>query len=81
MAHKRLNMWKFGLKGTLKEVLCHNESRMLLVLRTGLNHDGVVCLSDICCCVNPLSCSILSSFELNGKGRCMELVKFGGVCD
>ena len=78
-ATSTLNMWKFGLNGTLKEVLYHNESRMLLVMRTELNHDGVVCLSDICF-VNPLSCSILSSFELNGEGRNMKLVKFEGAC-
>ncbi|XP_061372111.1 pre-mRNA-splicing factor RSE1 isoform X1 [Gastrolobium bilobum] len=77
MVHsKRLNVQKFHLEGTPRKVLYHNESRMLLVMRTELNCG--TCLSDICC-VDPLSGSVLSSFrlELGETGKSMELVKVG----
>lgn len=54
-------MQKFHLEGTPpRKVLYHNESRMLLVMRTKLNHGTYS--SDICC-VDPLSGSLLTSFE------------------
>ncbi|XP_028784862.1 splicing factor 3B subunit 3 isoform X1 [Neltuma alba] len=73
---KRLNVQKFHLEGTPRKVLYHNESRILIVLRTELNYD--TCLSDICC-VDPLSGSILSSYklELGEIGKSMELVRVG----
>ncbi|RDX85125.1 Splicing factor 3B subunit 3 [Mucuna pruriens] len=77
MVHsKRLNMQKFHLEGTPRKVLYHNESKMLLVMRTDLNYG--TCLSDICC-VDPLSGSLLSTFrfELGETGKSMELVRVG----
>lgn len=77
MVHsKRLNMRKFNLEGTPRKVLYHNESRMLLVMRTEL--DCGTCLSDISC-VDPLSWSVVSSFRLEPgeTGKSMELVRFG----
>lgn len=77
MVHsKRLNVQKFHLEGTPRKVLYHNESRMLLVLRTELNCG--TCFSDICC-VDPLSGSVLSSFrlELGETGKSMELIRVG----
>lgn len=77
MVHnKRLNMQKFHLEGTPRKVLYHDESKMLLVMRTDLNCGE--CLSDICC-VDPLSGSMLSSFrfELGETGKSMELVRVG----
>lgn len=77
MVHnKRLNVRKFHLGGTPKKVLYHSESRLLIVMRTELNHD--TCSSDICC-VDPLSGSVLSSFklELGETGKSMELVRVG----
>ncbi|KAI4300634.1 hypothetical protein L6164_033988 [Bauhinia variegata] len=77
MVHsKRLNVQKFHLEGTPRKVLYHNESRMLLVMRTELNYGA--CLSDVCC-VDPLSGSVLSSFrfELGETGKSMELVRVG----
>ncbi|XP_019444144.1 PREDICTED: DNA damage-binding protein 1 isoform X2 [Lupinus angustifolius] len=73
---KRLNVQKFHLEGTPRKVLYHNESRMLLVMRTELNCG--TCLSDICC-VDPLSGSVLSSFrlELGETGKSMELIRVG----
>lgn len=73
---KRLNMRKFHLKGTPRKVLYHNESRMLLVMRTELSIG--TCLSDICC-VDPLSGSVLSSFrlELGETATSMELIRVG----
>lgn len=69
-------MRKFHLEGTPRKVLYHNESRMLLVMRTDLNYGA--CLSDICC-VDPLSGLVLSSLrlEVGEIGRSMELVRFG----
>ncbi|XP_027351494.1 pre-mRNA-splicing factor prp12 isoform X1 [Abrus precatorius] len=77
MVHsKRLNMQKFHLEGTPRKVLYHNESKMLLVMRTELNCG--TCLSDVCC-VDPFSGSVLSSFrfELGETGKSMELVRIG----
>jgi len=77
MVHsKRLNMQKFHLEGTPRKVLYHDESKMLLVMRTELNCG--TCLSDICC-VDPLSGSVVSSFrlELGETGKSMELVRVG----
>lgn len=73
---KRLNVQKFNLEGTPRKVLYHNESRMLLVMRTELNCG--TCLSDICC-VDPLSGSVLSYFrlELGETGKSMELIRVG----
>ncbi|KAL0405049.1 UNVERIFIED_CONTAM: DNA damage-binding protein 1 [Sesamum radiatum] len=72
---KRLNVQNF-LGGTPRKVLYHNESRLLLVMRTELDNDS--CSSDVCC-VDPLSGSVLSSFkfEPGETGKCMELVKVG----
>ncbi|KAL2345350.1 hypothetical protein Fmac_006635 [Flemingia macrophylla] len=77
MVHsKRLNMQKFHLEGTPRKVLYHDESKMLLVIRTELNCG--TCLSDICC-VDPLSGSVLSSFRLERgeTGKSMELIRIG----
>ncbi|KAL3632383.1 hypothetical protein CASFOL_025367 [Castilleja foliolosa] len=73
---KRLNVQKFHLGGTPRKVLYHNESRLLVVMRTELDNDS--CSSDVCC-VNPLSGSILSSFkfEPGETGKCMDFVKVG----
>ncbi|KAK1578692.1 hypothetical protein Q3G72_032416 [Acer saccharum] len=77
MVHsKRLNVQKFHLGGTPRKVLYHNESRLLVVMRTELNDDS--CSSDICC-VDPLSGSVVSFFKLEPgeTGKCMELVRVG----
>ncbi|XP_008241148.1 PREDICTED: splicing factor 3B subunit 3 [Prunus mume] len=77
MVHsKRLNVQKFHLGGTPREVLYHSESRLLLVMRTDLSND--TSSSDICC-VDPLSGSVLSSFKLEPgeTGKSMELVRVG----
>ncbi|KAL5741948.1 hypothetical protein ACOSP7_028680 [Xanthoceras sorbifolium] len=77
MVHiKRLNVQKFHLGGTPRKVLYHNESRLLVVMRTELNNDS--CSSDICC-VDPLSGSVVSYFKLEPgeTGKCMELVRVG----
>ncbi|KAL5060463.1 hypothetical protein RYX36_032067 [Vicia faba] len=77
MVHsKRLSMRKFHLEGTPRKVLYHNESRMLLVMRTELSIG--TCLSDICC-VDPLSGSVVSSFrmKLGETATSMELIRFG----
>lgn len=77
MVHsKRLNMRKFHLAGTPRKVLYHNESRMLLVMRTELSIG--TCLSDICC-VDPLSGSVVSSFRMKEgeTATSMELIRFG----
>lgn len=73
---KRLNVQKFHLGGTPRKVLYHNESRLLLVMRTELENDS--CSSDVCC-VDSLSGSILASFKFDPgeTGRCMEFVKVG----
>ncbi|PQQ21314.1 splicing factor 3B subunit 3 [Prunus yedoensis var. nudiflora] len=50
MVHsKRLNVQKFHLGGTPREVLYHSESRLLLVMRTDLSND--TSSSDICCVI------------------------------
>ncbi|KAL6523179.1 hypothetical protein OROGR_016782 [Orobanche gracilis] len=73
---KRLNVQKFHLGGTPRKVLYHNDSRLLLIMRTELDNDS--CSSDICC-VDRLSGSVLSSFkfEPGETGKCMEFVKVG----
>ncbi|KAL8463769.1 hypothetical protein ACS0TY_033641 [Phlomoides rotata] len=73
---KRLNVQKFHLGGTPRKVLYHNESRLLLVMRTELDNDS--CSSDVCC-VDPLSGSVLASFKFDPgeTGKCMEFVKVG----
>lgn len=73
---KRLNVQKFHLGGTPRKVLYHNESRLLLVMRTELDNDS--CSSDVCC-VDPLSGSVLASFKFESgeTGKCMEFVKVG----
>ncbi|KAM0978103.1 hypothetical protein ACFX2I_014035 [Malus domestica] len=77
MVHSnRLNVQKFHLGGTPREVLYHSESRLLLVMRTDLIDD--TCSSDICF-IDPLSGSVLSSFKLEPgeTGKSMELVRVG----
>ncbi|KAK7284728.1 hypothetical protein RJT34_19480 [Clitoria ternatea] len=77
MVHsKRLNMQKFHLEGTPLKVMYHNESKMLLVMRTQLNWG--TCSSDICC-VDPLSGTVVSSYRLeHGEtGKSMGLVRIG----
>ncbi|XP_075511352.1 uncharacterized protein LOC142547129 isoform X2 [Primulina tabacum] len=73
---KRLNVQKFHLGGTPRKVLYHNESRLLLVMRTDLDNDS--CSSDICC-VDPVTGCFLSSFKFDSgeTGKCMNLVKVG----
>ncbi|XP_051138626.1 pre-mRNA-splicing factor prp12-like isoform X2 [Andrographis paniculata] len=73
---KRLNVQKFHIGGTPRKILYHNESRLLLVMRTELDNDS--CSSDVCC-VDPLSGSVLSSFKFDPgeTGKCMQLVKVG----
>lgn len=73
---KRLNVQRFHLGGTPRKILYHNDSRLLLVMRTDLDSD--LCSSDICC-VDPLSGSLLSTYKLEpGEiGRSMQLVKVG----
>lgn len=75
MVHSKL-IQKFHLGGTPRKVLYHSESRLLLVMRTGLGDD--TCSSDICC-VDPLSGSLVSSFkfELGETGKSMALVRVG----
>ncbi|XP_021281707.1 splicing factor 3B subunit 3 isoform X2 [Herrania umbratica] len=77
MVHSnRLNVPKFHLGGTLRKVLYHSESKLLIVMRTDLSND--TCSSDICC-VDPLTVSVVASFklELGETGKCMELVRAG----
>lgn len=73
---KRLNVQRFHLGGTPRKILYHNDSRLLLVMRTDLDSD--LCSSDICC-VDPLSGSLLATYKLEpGEiGRSMQLVKVG----
>ncbi|KAF5181745.1 Splicing factor 3b subunit [Thalictrum thalictroides] len=77
MVHtKRLNVQKFSIGGTPRKILYHNESRLLLVMRTDL--DTGLSSSDICF-VDPLSGSLLSTYKLEpGEiGKSMQLVKIG----
>lgn len=77
MVHSnRLNVQKFHLGGTPRKVLYHNESKLLVVMRTELSND--TCSSDICC-VDPLSGSLVSSFKLEPgeTGKSMVFVKVG----
>ncbi|KAG6526826.1 hypothetical protein ZIOFF_016827 [Zingiber officinale] len=73
---KRLNVQKFSIHGTPRKLLYHNESKTLLVLRTGLK--GGPCSSDICR-VDPLSGTLLSKFqcEPGETAKCMQIVKVG----
>lgn len=73
---KRLNVQKFSIDGTPRKLLYHNESKTLLVLRTGLK--GGPCSSDICR-VDPLSGTLLSKFqcEPGETAKCMQIVKVG----
>ncbi|XP_073278173.1 spliceosome-associated protein 130 A-like isoform X2 [Primulina huaijiensis] len=73
---KRLNVQKFHLGGTPRKVLYHNESKLLLVMRTDLDNDSFS--SDICY-VDPVTGSLFSSFkfEFGETGKCMNLVKVG----
>ncbi|XP_057982841.1 uncharacterized protein LOC131167852 isoform X2 [Malania oleifera] len=74
--YKRLNVQKFCISGTPRKVLYHNESRLLLVMRTDLSNDSYS--SDICC-IDPLSGSEISTFKFgHGEtGKSMELVRVG----
>ncbi|XP_071724856.1 uncharacterized protein [Rutidosis leptorrhynchoides] len=77
MVHtKRLNVQKFHLGGTPRQILYHSESKLLVVLRTELINNR--CSSDICC-VDPLTGTVVSSYKLIGGeiGKCMELLKVG----
>lgn len=77
MVHsKRLNVQKFPLGGTPRKVLYHNESKLLVVMRTDLTDE--ICSSDICC-VDPVSGSAVCSFKLeHGEiGKSMNLVRVG----
>ncbi|KAF5750632.1 pre-mRNA-splicing factor RSE1 [Tripterygium wilfordii] len=77
MVHsKRLNVQKFHIGGTPRKVLYHNQSKLLVVMRTELSNE--TSSSDICC-VDPLSGSVLSSFklEVGETGKAMEFVRVG----
>uniref|UniRef100_A0A1D1Y3V3 Splicing factor 3B subunit 3 n=2 Tax=Anthurium amnicola TaxID=1678845 RepID=A0A1D1Y3V3_9ARAE len=77
MAHStRLNVQKFCLGGTPRKVLYHNESKTLLVMRSGLSDDS--CSSDICR-IDPLNGSLLSRFKCeHGEiAKSMQIVKVG----
>lgn len=77
MVHgKRSNAQKFSIGGTPRKVLYHNESRTLLVLRTGLN--GSSCSSDIVQ-VDPQSGVFLSRYkcEPGETAKCMQIAKIG----
>ncbi|KAJ8754519.1 hypothetical protein K2173_005680 [Erythroxylum novogranatense] len=83
MVHsKRLNVQKIDLGGTLRKVLYHSDSKLLLVMRTDVNSDGDgdgdTCFSDIYC-VDPISGSLVSSYKFNvgETGKSMELVRAG----
>ncbi|KAF8768534.1 hypothetical protein HU200_007544 [Digitaria exilis] len=78
MVHgKRLNAQKFSIGGTPRKVLYHNESRTLLVLRTGLS--GASCSSDIVQ-VDPQNGALLSRYkcEPGETAKCMQITKVGG---
>ncbi|TKW31048.1 hypothetical protein SEVIR_2G079300v4 [Setaria viridis] len=77
MVHgKRLNAQKFSIGGTPRKVLYHNESRTLLVLRTGLS--GASCSSDIVQ-VDPQNGVLLSRYkcEPGETAKCMQITKIG----
>ncbi|PIA53914.1 hypothetical protein AQUCO_00900466v1 [Aquilegia coerulea] len=77
MVHtKRLNVQKFAIGGTPRKILYHNESRLLLVMRTDL--ETGLSSSDICF-VDPVSGSLLSTYKLEAGeiGKSMQLVKVG----
>ncbi|CAA6659067.1 unnamed protein product [Spirodela intermedia] len=73
---KRLNVGKFGLEGSPRKILYHNESKTLLVMRSGLCDDS--CLSDIYR-MDPLSGSVLARFkcESGETAKSMQIVKVG----
>ncbi|KAJ1288202.1 hypothetical protein BS78_02G072700 [Paspalum vaginatum] len=77
MVHgKRLNAQQFSIGGTPRKVLYHNESRTLLVLRTGLI--GSSCSSDIVQ-VDPQNGVLLSKYkcEPGETAKCMQIAKIG----
>ncbi|ONM52275.1 Cleavage and polyadenylation specificity factor (CPSF) A subunit protein [Zea mays] len=73
---KRLNAQKFSIGGTPRKVLYHNESRTLLVLRTGLN--GASSSSDVVQ-VDPQNGVLLSRYkcEPGETAKCMQIAKIG----
>ncbi|CAA7395356.1 unnamed protein product [Spirodela intermedia] len=73
---KRLNVGKFGLEGSPRKILYHNESKTLLVMRSGLCDDS--CLSDIYR-MDPLSGSVLARFkcESGETAKSMQIAKVG----
>lgn len=72
---KRLNAQKFSIGGTPRKVLYHNESRTLLVLRTGLSGASS---SDIVQ-VDPQNGVLLSRYkcEPGETAKCMQIAKIG----
>jgi len=73
---KRLNAQKFSIGGTPRKVLYHNESRTLLVLRTGLS--GASSSSDIVQ-VDPQNGVLLSRYKCvpGETAKCMQIAKIG----
>jgi splicing factor 3B subunit 3 len=71
-----LNAQKFSIGGTPRKVLYHNESRTLLVLRTGLS--GASSSSDIVQ-VDPQNGVLLSRYkcEPGETAKCMQIAKIG----
>ncbi|XP_072950937.1 uncharacterized protein [Typha angustifolia] len=77
MVHnKRLNVQKFSIAGTPREVLYHSKSKTLLVRRT--QQCGASISSDICR-VDPLSGFVLSKFKCDPgeSAKCMQIVRVG----
>lgn len=75
---KRLNVQRLSLGSTSRKIVYHDESKMLLVMRSEYCELVSGCISDICC-LDPLSGALLSSykFEHGETPKCMQLWKFG----
>ncbi|KAL2651850.1 hypothetical protein R1flu_019978 [Riccia fluitans] len=70
---KRLHVQRLPLRRTIRRVLYHDSTKTLVILRSESS------VSDICC-IDPLSGTILSSYQL-GDGeiaKCMQLWQVGG---